>query len=910
MLLGREDDQRAIDALIAAARLGSGGALVVTGDAGIGKSALLDDAVARAEGFQVLRVTGTEAERDLPFAGLAELLRPVTDRIEDLPHPQATALATALALRDGDEVDRFAVSAGVLTLVASLAERRPVLGVVDDALLLDRPSAEAIAFTCRRLLADAVLVLVAVRDPDAAPWSSATPHRRTLAPLAPDAAELLAEAAAPAGLDPHQRRLVLELAEGNPLAVRELVRDPGRLIGPVPDAPPLVPQVLAEAFGERLSRLAPQDVAVLLAAAVAAGDLAVVARACAADALDLHALERAEHLGLLTVTSARVAFSHPLVRSAVYAAASTEDRRRTHRIVADVLPAGDADRRAWHRSAAALGPDAAVADEVEAVGRRAARRGAHAVAATAHERAAHLSTSETVRARRFLAAGDAAASAGEDANALVLLDQALRHDPSPHVAARARLVEGTAAARGGHLRDARDVLTAGGAEAADAAPGLALRMYAEAVDACLYLLDVPGAVRAADAIERLLAAGETDDDASAVAVASVAVGMARILAGGGGIAPIRRGVQLLATLPTRDVPPGWDVIGSLFLRESGAARSLVADALEQGRAAGAVGTLPHLLHHVARDDATTDRWQQAAAGYGEAISLAREFGQVTELAASLAGLAWVMARQGRTAECLAAVDQARQLDAADDVRMGEAWIRFAVAELHLGAGEVTTAIEEFAGVTAWLEDLGVADVDLSPVPELVEALCRGGRSDEALPFAVPYLEQAERKGQPWSLARAARVRGLLAPVDDVDGPFAQALELHAGTLDVFEVARTHLVYGERLRRARRSVDARVHLREALETFHRLGAAAWADIATAELNATGLSVRRREAGPVTELTPRELQIALLLADGRTTREAAGALFLSPKTVEYHLRHVYTKLGIGSRRELAAALRESP
>lgn len=319
-----------------------------------------------------------------------------------------------------------------------------------------------------------------------------------------------------------------------------------------------------------------------------------------------------------------------------------------------------------------------------------------------------------------------------------------------------------------------------------------------------------------------------------------------------------------------------------------------------------MGLLPVLLNHVARDEATAgDRWPEAEARYDESIRLTREIGQPTELAAALAGLAWVEARQGKADACRAHAAEAREICAELGVGLYRTWTHAALGELELGLGDASAAAAELESLAAELRTLGIGDVDLSPAPELVEAYLRLGRSEEAAVLAAAYSEQAAEKGQPWALARAARSRGLLAADDELDESFEEALRWHARTPDFFETARTELAYGARLRRGRQRVRAREHLRVALELFDRLGAAPWAEQASTELAATGETARRRVPSTLDDLTPQELQIALLLAQGQTTREAAASLFLSPKTIEYHLRNVYRKLDIHSREELAEA-----
>ena len=317
-------------------------------------------------------------------------------------------------------------------------------------------------------------------------------------------------------------------------------------------------------------------------------------------------------------------------------------------------------------------------------------------------------------------------------------------------------------------------------------------------------------------------------------------------------------------------------------------------------------TCRFVLYLLARDQATSDRWAVAEATYQEAIGLARESDQRTDLAFGLVGLAWLQARRGRAQETQALAAEAIQMSADLGARLYEVWANAALGELELGLGDAARAAEHFEDQRRLVRELGITDVDLSPAAELVDAYVRLGRIDDAELVAAQFMTAAEAKGQPWSLARALRSRGLLASDRDHAELFEQALDHHAETLDEFETARTQLAYGERLRRARNRVLAREQLRAAVETFERLDARPWAERARAELAATGETVRRRDPSTIDELTPQELQIALLLAGGRTTREAAATLFLSPKTIEYHLRHVYQKLDIHSREELARKL----
>jgi DNA-binding CsgD family transcriptional regulator len=479
-------------------------------------------------------------------------------------------------------------------------------------------------------------------------------------------------------------------------------------------------------------------------------------------------------------------------------------------------------------------------------------------------------------------------------------------DPAPATGARGLALRGDVAAHCGAPGEAQRFLLAA-ADAAEAAdPSGAALLVAEAVSAGFFHGSAAAALAAA---ERLEALDRRDLSPVARAVGTLATGMARVLAGLPGSDRIRDGAALLdaATAQERaSVRPVWLMFGPLWLRESGTVRGLVRTALDEGRARSAIGTLPMLLFTLARDGATTDHWSSADADYAEAIALSREIGHTTELAVSLAGLAWLEARRGRVEQCRAHALETLDLCARHPVDIARVWADLALGELALSLGDVDDAVEVLTRLDGFLDKVDLRDPDLSPVPDLAEALLRTGQAAEARRLAVRYREAARAKGLPWAMARAERLRGLVAAPAELDDCFGAALSLHAQTLDVFEQARTGLAYGACLRRARRRVDARAQLRPALRTFERLGAVRWADAAAAELEATGESVARAGAAASGALTPRELQIGLLLAEGRTTREAAAALFLSPKTVEYHLRHVYTKLDIGSRAELVATL----
>ncbi len=897
MLLGRDLERREIELALAQARAGRSSTLALVGEPGIGKSALLEFAAARAQGMHVLRAAGVESEADIPFASLLELLRPALGRIGHIPAPQRAALEVALAIRHGPAPERFAVGAATLSLLAACAEPAPMLVLLDDVQWLDRSSAHALRFALRRLLAEPIAVLIGARagEPSLLDEAGLPVHGLTGLPEV-DAAPLT-------GLPAALAARLHAATGGNPLAMLELARGDLSELALAPEhAPLLVPAQIAGAFRRRYESLGdPARRALTLAASSDTGEMAVLERAGAEFGVELGALEEAERAGLIRIASGQVLFRHPLARSAVYASATPAQRRAAHRALAHALPDHDLDRRAWHLASAAVGADAAASDALEQAGARARARSADAAAAVAFERAARLAPDSRRRERLLCEAAHAAwlAGAPEQANALVAEARGLTEEPD-ELLALDRL-SGLIAARHGPGMRGYEILT-GAADAAE--PEDAVEMLAEAVSAC-FLAGRP--VEALEAARRANARLPAGAGVRARFLAATALGVSQILGGeaAAGAASLRAAVALAEREPALADDPqllSWLTLGPMFLREAGAGRGLLERSLARARERAAIGVLPFVLVLLARDHATAERWAVAESEYREAIELARESGQGSQLAMALAGLAWLLARRDRVEECRAAADEALALAAAVGVGLIEVWATAALGELELAAGAPEAAAAQLERQVELLDLRGITDPDLWPAPELVEAYARLGRTGDAAAVAADYLPRAAAKRQPWALARALRAQGMVE--DSFEPVFEEALSLHARTPDVFETARTHLAYGERLRRARERVHAREQLRAALTLFERLGAEPWARRTRGELGASGESLRRRDPTQADQLTPQELQIALLLASGRTTREAAAALFLSPKTIEYHLRHVYLKLGLNSRDALAA------
>jgi len=901
MLLGREQERREIDQALAQARSGASSVLALTGEPGIGKTALLDYAAGQAGGMRLLRARGIESEAQIPFGSLLELIRPALVLLDQIPPPQAVALEGALALRPGSAQDRFALGAATLSLLAAYAEQGPVAVLVDDAQWLDGSSAQALLFAIRRLLADPIAVLIAVRDGEPSLLDGAgLPVRRISGLTSDEAAGLMP------GLPPDAVTRLHQATAGNPLALLELAADPGDAMLAPEGAPVLVSAGISGAFLRRAGRLdQAARQALVLAATCDTGDLAALGQAAARLGIDLSALAAAESSGLVTLSAGAVEFRHPLARSAVYAAAPASQRRAAHRALAAALPDRDVDRRAWHLAAAAAGPDEAASAALAQAAARSRDRSSYATAAAAFERAGRLTADNEARARLLAQAAEAGWLAGLTGPAVARLDEArlLAAEPGTLVEID-RLAGHIATMRGPIMRGHAILTTAAG----QADPERAVAMLAEAASACFYAGNPAEMLRVAERAWATLPARPSE---RARFLAAMALGMARIMGGdaSAGAEALHQAVTLAEGSPEvrddlRMLP--WLAVAPLFLREAATGRSLLAHTLQTARARAAVGVLPFALDLIARDQATTDRWAVAEATYQEAISLARESGQLTQLGFGLAGLAWLHARRGRDQDCRACAAEALELCGQLGTRLLEIWATAALGELELALGDAARAVRHFERQQELLADQGITDADLSPAAELVDSYLKLGRDDDAAAAAADFIATAQAKGQPWPLARALRCQGMLAPDATFAADFERAIELHQQTPDVFEAARTRLAYGQRLRRTRNRVLAREQLRAAVDAFDNLGARPWADLAIAELAATGETRRPRDASRLDELTPQELQIALLLTAGKTTRETAAALFLSPKTVEYHLRHVYQRLGIHSREELAQRL----
>jgi class 3 adenylate cyclase len=910
MLLGREPELLAIDQALAAARLGKSSRLVIRGEPGIGKTALLEHAVAEAVSMRVLTVRGVEFEADLPFAGLHELVHPTLGLLDRLPPIHAAAMRSSLGLGPRIEADRLIIGAAALGLISAYAEEAPLLITVDDAQWLDRASSEAIGFAARRLVADPVAILVSVREGEDSPLLAAGLPEIRLSGLDQASATELLERAAAGQVSTELAHWMLEATRGNPLALLELGREAPHMSAPPHGNLPVATSV-ERAYLRRTDGLSESARRVLLVMAASGTiELGLVQRAAAALGLKPSDVEQAEAArGLVTQLAGRIEFVHPLARAAIYHSASPADRRAGHKALAHVMTSPvDIDRRAWHLAAAASGLDAAAATALEEAAQRAHESTGYAAAASAWTESARLTEPLELRAARLFNAAENAWLAGRAEEAVELLAAARKLAQALELRVNIDNLSGHIAMRRGSVVEGYRMLV-GAADSIEAVDRLkAIRILADAALSTFgagHPSDTLGAARKALDLVR-----PTDPPESAV-FAHVAYGALAILAGHGSDGPqhLHESVGLFELVPTDSGDPLVLMCAGIagnFLREAEAGRDLFDRALDQARGHAPTAALPAVLFLLGRDAAATDRWPLARAHYEEGIRVARETTQFTWLAGSVAGLAWLDALEGRADECRAHAGEALELAEQYGMGLYKAWSMIALGQLELGLGRPEIALRHLLSCETFLVEIAISDPDISPVPDIVDALVRLGRLPEAREASDRYQPSAQAKGQPFALARAARSRALLAGDDRYAAEYEAALRHHQDTPDTFERARTDLHYGERLRRMRRRVDARRHLREALKAFDHLGAAPWAERAMTELQASGETARVRDDTSRQQLTPQELQVALTLAEGTTTREAAARLYLSPKTVEYHLRHVYDKLEIRSREELRTAV----
>ena len=899
MLVGRREERARIDLLLDQAAAGRGGALAIRGDAGIGKSALLEYARERARGATVVQATGVESEFELPFAGLADVLRPLLGHLDELPGAQQEVVRAALALGPARPVDRFALGAASLGLLAAAAGDGMLLLLVDDAHWLDAASRDALLFAARRLGADPVALIFAARDDEQVPFEPGGVAALVLSGLRhEDAAALLDGVVADDALD-----ALIELTRGNPLALLELpaTLSEAQLHGRAPLEQPLrVGAGIQRAFARRALMLGESTRrALLVAAADDSGSVAVVEAACPALGAGGGDLRRAEDADLLHLDGPQIAFRHPLVRAAVYHGAAPSERRDAHRALADVLEGRDHFRHAWHSAAAAAGPDAKAASALAAVAAESHARGAYGAAAAAFERAARLSPDESERPVLLAHAADAAWLAGRTADAAVLVAEGLSADPAGPGRAELLARRGRIQLYGDDQEAAYDTLLEAARLFEDEDPSRAAELLADAIGAGLQV----GGGSAAEAATRLGSLRATDDPVRELLVAQALLSATSVAGDTGGRDRLEGALvaaEAAGVLDHSALHLLWAGRGRFMLGHNDEAARLARRALDGARHTTAFGLLPQALRLLASADFDRGRWRTAYAAAGEAVEIGRELEQHSTVCACLGVLADIDAAAGNADSCHAYA--AAAIEIASERRLGFYRERAerALGRLELALGRTAEAIEKLENVYARLARAGTWEPNVTPAWDLVEAYARVGSVEPAREL-LAGAEEAMPPAMASEEAVIKRCDGIVGDDSSFEASFERALALHDADPFPFERARTELAYGERLRRAGQRKRAREQLHAALVVFDDLGAGAWSARARSELAATG--ERLRPAAVAREsLTPREMQVALAVAEGASNNEVAAVLYLTPKTVEYHLTRVYRKLGLRSRAEL--------
>ena len=911
VLVGRPAEREALGGLLARAAEGYSGALVLHGEPGVGKTALLDDTVAAAAatGMQTFRLTGVEAETQLGYAGLHRFLLPFADHMERLPVPQREALRSTFGLVAGPPADRFLVALAVLTLLAEVASQAPLVCVVDDVQWLDPESAVVLGFVARRLYAEHVVLLFAIREPDGQLSPLAGLPELAVGGLAEDAAMELLASLAPGPLSPAVGARIVAETGGNPLALAEVARElsPAQLAGSELLPEPLhIGGSLEQAFGRRVSLL-PADTRLLLAVAAAepAGSQALVWRAAQQLGIDPDVAASAD-LGGLAEIGPRVEFRHPLIRSVVYQATPLSQRRRIHQ----ALAAGDGSepaRVAWHLGMAAAGPDEAVAARLEHAAGQARERGGYVATVTFLSRAAELSAEDGPRARRLLAAAQAALIAGQPVRAGALLEEATPRLSGPLARAQARRLQGTIRFALGQPAEAAPVLLAAARELAPADPRGAREALLEAVEAARYA----GWSASRAVLLEIAAAARATQTASASQVSATDLLLdgfaARAAAGYQASAPLLR--RAIAMLSAGDLSPagglrllGLGCVAAADLFDDQTQHALANRWIQLARDQGALTTLPQALNYGAFAEVVAGRFDAARACLAERLEISAATGNPgvagTASIAEVYELAWRGHETDARRVAAAATREATGAGRGAQIIFAQ----YALAVLELGLGNYQAALQCALGL---YEDDAPHLVNYV-LPDLVEAAARCGQTGLAEAALGRLAERASAAGTPLALGLLARSRALLAGDADAEQLYEEAIEHLRQCRARPQLARAHLVYGEWLRRQRRRRDAREQLRTAHEMFTSMGAEAFTERARIELLATGERARQQTAGAAEELTPQEAQIARLVSQGDSNRDIAAQLFLSPSTVDYHLRKVFRKTGVASRTQLARTM----
>ncbi|TYB68956.1 AAA family ATPase [Nonomuraea sp. PA05] len=915
-LRGRQTECEALDRLVATVQAGRSSMLVLRGEAGIGKSALLEYARDSAAGCRIARAAGVESEMELAYGGLHQLCAPFLDRLDRLPEPQRAALGTAFGLCTGTPPDRFLVGLAVLSLLADASDREPLVCLIDDAQWLDRVSAQTLAFVARRLLAERVGLVLAVREPSLDDeLTGLTGSELTGLPqlevgrLGDADARAVLDSVTPGRLDERVRDRIVAEAQGNPLALLELPRGltPAELAGGFgrPDARPPAGQI-EQSFLRRVEPL-PRDTRLLLlvAAAEPVGDVTLLTRAAELLGIETAAAAApAEAAGLITIGT-RVRFRHPLVRSMAYRAAALEDRHRVHRALADATdPEADPDRRAWHLANAAAFADEEVAAELERSADRAQARGGVAAAAAFLERAAELSPDPGRRGVRGLAAARAKYRAGGYDAAFELLDAAELSPLGDRDRAQADLLRGQITFASTSAGAALPLLLKAARRLEPLDAGLARETYRDALNAAMAAGHLPSGAQAADIAGATLGAPPGPPPRRNNLLLD---GVARAAVEGyaAGVPLVRQALEAFrADGVSREEGLGWlpfacRMAHNVWDFETWSVLSFRL--VELARETGSLAVLPSALHMLVANRVLAGELAAADALVAEAVTIGEVTGSRSMAQyAALVLAAWT-GREAATREASEAVTRDLAIQGEGKVLTATQW---AGAVLGNGLGRYEEAYVAAERGAEHPQELG--GTYLRSLIELVEAAARSGRPARAAEAAAKLDEMAAAAGTDWALGTSAMARAQVSGGASAEELYREAIERLGRTEVRTSLARARLLYGEWLRRENRRVDAREQLGVAYEALSGMGAEAFAERARRELQATGETVRRRGVEERVALTAQEAQIARLAGDGLTNPEIGAQLFISPHTVEWHLRKVFAKLGIVSRKQITAKL----
>jgi DNA-binding CsgD family transcriptional regulator len=900
-LFGRQRERDVLERLLGGARAGRGTVLVVDGDPGIGKTALLDYLSEAGSDFRPLRALGVEREIEIDYAALQQLCAPILKHIERLPHPQSSALSMAFGQTSGEAPSPFLVGLAVLGLLAEAAEERPLLCMVDDAQWLDGASSRALTFVARRLLAERIALVFATRDPDDALTRF---PQLTVGPLGHRDARALLQSVFPAALDePVLERIVAETG-GNPLAILELPRglSPAQLAGGfgLPSAVPLTTGI-ERSYLRRLSKL-PRDARrlLLLAAAEPVGDPALLFRAAALLGIPEATVQSVELEGFLRWDGS-VVMRHPLVRSVVYQTADATDRRETHRALADATdPRIDPDRHAWHRAQAAAVPNEEVAAELERSAARAQARGGFAAAAAFLDRAAKLTPDAVRRSQRSLIAADMQFRAGALDDAISLLASADTRALDELDRARVAVLRAQIAFVSTHGSDAPTMLLDAARQLEPLSPGLAYETYLEALSAAIFAghLAAPGG----SPLDVSLAAGSATKPTIRGGPELLLEGFAALFSESYSAAAthLREALNTfeVSGLPmTEQLRWKWlATVAAVLLWDDVRWEEIAAHHVQKSREAGALAELPLALSMCVYSHLFTGDLV-AAALLLEELRAATDATGTTLAPYGAVGLA---AMRGREADAVALITGSRDEVTQRGEGIGILILDWAEAVLYNGLGRYEDALAAAVRITERPQDLSSSNWWMI---ELIEAAARVDRPELAADTRARLSEMATASATEWVLGTLARADALLADDEHAEALYVEAIAHLGRTRMAVDLARTRLLFGEWLRRQRRRVDAREQLRTAHDFFDSVGMEAFAARARVELEATGERARSRSVESLDQLTPQEAQVARLAAQGNTNREIAAQLFISPTTVEYHLHKAFRKLGVKSRTQLA-------